>query len=255
MVFFVCEGCNETLKKNQVEKHTFKCRNCYAVTCVDCQKTFPDDTYAQHTECISEAEKYEGSLYQGGKKKKKASPQEMWNQCIETATNKILEAPQRIRYYIEKLGQQSNVPRNKNKFSNFVKNSFRLNDERIIEEMWSFLERYKRGSNDQIEENILEKDNNHKPAVIEDSRQCDLEREETEREGSKEGKKMKKEKKKLKRKRNELERCNLEDECFEEGRELEKSQKIDKEKKEKKKKKSKKERDDQSDAIECELSG
>jgi hypothetical protein len=34
MVFFVCEGCNETVKKNQVEKHVFKCKNCYAGLCL-----------------------------------------------------------------------------------------------------------------------------------------------------------------------------------------------------------------------------
>jgi hypothetical protein len=41
MVFFVCDGCNESLKKNQVDKHAMKCRDCWAVTCVDCSVTFP----------------------------------------------------------------------------------------------------------------------------------------------------------------------------------------------------------------------
>ena len=35
MVFFVCEGCNESMKKNQVDKHASRCRSCHAVTCVD----------------------------------------------------------------------------------------------------------------------------------------------------------------------------------------------------------------------------
>jgi cell growth-regulating nucleolar protein len=65
MVFFVCEGCNETLKKNQVDRHAQRCKSCYAVTCVDCQVTFPGDDYAAHTTCISEAEKYEKSIYKG----------------------------------------------------------------------------------------------------------------------------------------------------------------------------------------------
>lgn len=65
MVFFVCEGCNESLKKAHVDKHAAKCRNCYAVTCVDCQVTFHGNDYAAHTVCMSEAEKYEKSLFKG----------------------------------------------------------------------------------------------------------------------------------------------------------------------------------------------
>ena len=164
MVFFVCEGCNETLKKNQVDKHAFRCRNCYAVTCVDCQQTFPGDTYTQHTECISEAEKYEGALYQGGKKKKK-SPQELWNECIETAIQNVPEAPQKLRSHIGNLGQLSNVPRNKNKFSNFIKNSFRLNDDNIINEIWKFLEQFKSNGDSQSlekeESSKREQEGNH----------------------------------------------------------------------------------------------
>lgn len=45
MVFFSCEGCNETLKKAQVEKHIRRC-NC-PVSCVDCSKVFPGLTYHQ----------------------------------------------------------------------------------------------------------------------------------------------------------------------------------------------------------------
>ena len=58
MVFFVCEGCNETVKKNQVDKHALRCRNCYAVTCVDCQVSFYGNDYAAHISCISEAGSY-----------------------------------------------------------------------------------------------------------------------------------------------------------------------------------------------------
>ena len=63
MVFFICDACQETLKKNKVEQHCLKCRNCWVLSCVDCGKHFEGDAYAQHTSCISEAEKYEGALY------------------------------------------------------------------------------------------------------------------------------------------------------------------------------------------------
>ena len=40
MVFFTCDGCNETLKKNQVDAHAGRCRRCDSVTCVDCSIAF-----------------------------------------------------------------------------------------------------------------------------------------------------------------------------------------------------------------------
>eukprot|EP00968_Pinguiococcus_pyrenoidosus_P013222 scaffold1197_cov228-Pinguiococcus_pyrenoidosus.AAC.8 len=76
MVFFVCEGCNESLKKAQVDRHAARCRACWAVTCVDCGKTFPDDEYRSHTSCISEAEKYEKST-RAVPKTKKQGPHEL----------------------------------------------------------------------------------------------------------------------------------------------------------------------------------
>lgn len=65
MVFFVCEGCNETMKKNQVDKHAARCKSCHAVTCVDCSVSFYGNDYVAHTTCVSEAEKYEKTLYKG----------------------------------------------------------------------------------------------------------------------------------------------------------------------------------------------
>lgn len=41
MVTFLCDGCNETIKKNKVDAHAAKCHSCYAVSCVDCSVSFP----------------------------------------------------------------------------------------------------------------------------------------------------------------------------------------------------------------------
>ena len=39
MVFFTCDACGSSLKKNQVEKHyNSQCRRCAVLTCMDCQK-------------------------------------------------------------------------------------------------------------------------------------------------------------------------------------------------------------------------
>ena len=46
------------------------CRNA-SFSCVDCGVTFTGTSYREHTSCISEAEKYQKSLYNGGKSKNK----------------------------------------------------------------------------------------------------------------------------------------------------------------------------------------
>jgi hypothetical protein len=42
MVFFVCEGCGETMNRKQVDKHSARCR-AQGVVCVDCSQTFYDN--------------------------------------------------------------------------------------------------------------------------------------------------------------------------------------------------------------------
>jgi cell growth-regulating nucleolar protein len=172
MVFFVCEGCNESLKKNQVDKHASMCRSCWAVTCgichacptphapllqlltrmcfifyyshlyaqkVDCNVTFPEDTYRAHTSCVSEAQRYEGKLYRAPKDKKKKNPQEVWNEIIETAVEEVVKAPPHLQSFVNNLGSYGNVPRNQKKFTNFAKNSLNVRNDKTIDELWGYL--------------------------------------------------------------------------------------------------------------------
>jgi cell growth-regulating nucleolar protein len=146
MVFFVCEGCNESMKKNQVDKHAARCRGCHAVTCVDCSVTFYGNDYATHLTCVSEAEKYEKTLYKA-KVVTKLNPQEAWTALIEEAATRSEEAPKQIRDNVRRLNDLGNVPRNKNKFVNFVKNSMKIHNTNVIEEIWNFLEKLKEQKN------------------------------------------------------------------------------------------------------------
>ncbi|KAI7834389.1 LYAR-type C2HC zinc finger-domain-containing protein, partial [Kickxella alabastrina] len=66
MVSFVCNYCQETLKKPKLDMHAQRCRNA-SFSCIDCSVDFMGTTYRQHTSCISEAEKYEGKLFKGNK--------------------------------------------------------------------------------------------------------------------------------------------------------------------------------------------
>ena len=80
MVSFICDACGNTVKKNQVLKHyQAQCRNCTVLSCIDCGVDFPGDTYVQHTSCITEAEKYQGHLYQPKEKDNKGeTKQKEW---------------------------------------------------------------------------------------------------------------------------------------------------------------------------------
>ncbi|KAI8851469.1 hypothetical protein BC829DRAFT_374052 [Chytridium lagenaria] len=67
MVSFVCDFCQETLKKAKLDQHRQRCRSAQ-FSCIDCSTTFVGDQYRSHTQCISEAEKYQKSVFKGNKK-------------------------------------------------------------------------------------------------------------------------------------------------------------------------------------------
>ncbi|KAL3781394.1 hypothetical protein HJC23_001597 [Cyclotella cryptica] len=150
MVFFVCDGCNETLKKNKVDAHAAKCRDCYAVSCVDCSVSFPGDDYRSHTSCITEAERYEKTVFRGVRKsdqstastRKALTKQEKWTQTIQRAAD---TAPPSLKSYMDQLTMLENIPTKEKQFRNFAANSLRLkkNDDRITTHIWEWLMKQK----------------------------------------------------------------------------------------------------------------
>lgn len=101
-------------------------RNCEAVTCVDCSVTFYGDDYRAHNTCISEAEKYEKSVFQ--ERKTKANPQQAWLESIESAcSDRSLDS--KMKLWLSQMLNYQNVPRNRKKFLNFCVNSLKLKDE------------------------------------------------------------------------------------------------------------------------------
>uniref|UniRef100_M4B9V3 Zinc finger C2H2 LYAR-type domain-containing protein n=1 Tax=Hyaloperonospora arabidopsidis (strain Emoy2) TaxID=559515 RepID=M4B9V3_HYAAE len=141
MVFFVCEGCNETVKKNKVDMHASRCRNCWAVSCVDCSVVFEGNDYAAHTSCMSEAEKYEKSLFTGNKHKQqhntKQTPQERWMEIVQSTT---CPEDRRVQDVLTRVAGYDNVPRKKYKFVNFVENSLDLYSSKLVEKVWTMYE-------------------------------------------------------------------------------------------------------------------
>ncbi|XP_047127301.1 cell growth-regulating nucleolar protein isoform X1 [Hydra vulgaris] len=136
MVSFVCNSCGNTVKKNQVEKHyQTQCRNCSVLSCIDCGVDFHGDSYATHNSCISEAEKYQGHLYQASNKENKGeNKQKEWIKQVQIATESVVNP--KLKSLLQRVSEYSNVPRKEKKFQNFCKNSLRIYDELTLSQLW-----------------------------------------------------------------------------------------------------------------------
>ncbi|KAL0596614.1 Cell growth-regulating nucleolar protein [Plecturocebus cupreus] len=135
MVFFTCNACGESVKKIQVEKHVSVCRNCECLSCIDCGKDFWGDDYKNHVKCISEDQKYGGKGYEG-KTHKGDIKQQAWIQKI----NELIKRPNvspKVRELLEQISAFDNVPRKKAKFQNWMKNSLKVHNESILEQVWN----------------------------------------------------------------------------------------------------------------------
>ncbi|RUP17061.1 hypothetical protein BC936DRAFT_139474 [Jimgerdemannia flammicorona] len=67
MVSFQCDACCDVVKKPKLDQHRMRCWATF--TCIDCSTTFQNQDYKSHTSCISEAEKYQKSVYKAPKQK------------------------------------------------------------------------------------------------------------------------------------------------------------------------------------------
>uniref|UniRef100_A0A0B6Z578 Uncharacterized protein n=2 Tax=Arion vulgaris TaxID=1028688 RepID=A0A0B6Z578_9EUPU len=137
MVVFNCNACGEALKKNQVEKHTLRCRSCEALSCVDCGKDFWGNDYQTHIKCITEDEKYCGKGYVP-KVNKGEVKQEQWIEKVQNAIERSVSNP-KLKGVLERLKDYPNIPRKKQKFENFLKNSLRVNSYPLITQVWDTL--------------------------------------------------------------------------------------------------------------------
>lgn len=91
MVSFVCDSCQETLKKSKVEKHLKrKCSNA-SFSCVDCNKSFGDNSYEGHKECNGSKENDNTGNQQ---KRHKHDSVDNLQQKIEKDSQKAISIPQ-----------------------------------------------------------------------------------------------------------------------------------------------------------------
>ncbi|CDW97936.1 hypothetical protein [Sporisorium scitamineum] len=103
MVSFNCDGCGDVVKKPKLQQHY---QRCYApVTCLDCSMQFnTPNEFKSHNSCISEAEKYERSVYRGPKHQAQQNqhangtngntPKKAQNQQVSTPSRSEKQAPE-----------------------------------------------------------------------------------------------------------------------------------------------------------------
>lgn len=147
MVYFVCNKCQETIRKCKVEEHSSRCRS-DSYSCVDCGKDFSLSEACNHNTCITEEEKYQGKLYNASKvqlfatydEQKKDNPQLEWMKLLDEAVANNRDPS--LKPAFDKLLTMDNVPRKKAKFVNFVKNCCYIQGN-LIERVWSVLEEVK----------------------------------------------------------------------------------------------------------------
>ncbi|XP_010226301.1 PREDICTED: cell growth-regulating nucleolar protein [Tinamus guttatus] len=147
MVVFTCNACGESVKKAQVEKHVNICRNCQCLSCMDCGKDFWGDDYKDHVKCISEDQKYGGKDFEAKTNKGDAKQQE-WIQKIHEVMRKPNISP-KVRNILEQMRVFDNIPRKKVKFQNWMKNSLRITDSTLQDQVWDiFSEATRNNSSD-----------------------------------------------------------------------------------------------------------
>ncbi|NXK88288.1 LYAR protein, partial [Formicarius rufipectus] len=134
MVVFTCNSCGEAVKKAQVEKHVNICRNCQCLSCMDCGKDFWGDDYKEHVRCVSEDQKYGGKGFEAKTNKGDAKQQE-WIQKIHEVMKKPNISP-KVRNILEQMRAYDNIPRKKVKFQNWIKNSLRITDSTLQDQVW-----------------------------------------------------------------------------------------------------------------------
>ncbi|KAF7208237.1 cell growth-regulating nucleolar protein isoform X2 [Nothobranchius furzeri] len=137
MVFFTCNACGESLKKAQVEKHVNMCRGCQVLSCIDCGKDFWGDDYKDHNKCISENQKYGGKGYEA-KANKGDVKQQQWIQRVHEAMSKP-GISAKLKDVLRQVSTYDNVPRKKAKFQNWMKNSLKINNTSLHDEVWEII--------------------------------------------------------------------------------------------------------------------
>ena len=124
---------------------------------------------------------------------------------VEAAAAQAQSAPHSIRQHLSRLCDFGNVPRNQKKFANFVKNSLKIHQDAVIDQMWKHLEGLQsKGKQEAVASSlaVVEKETEDKEEGVEQAAEVEVEADAVAgEEAEAERKLQKKIKKKLKRER------------------------------------------------------
>lgn len=94
MPSFVCDECQSTLKKAKLDSHASSCGS-QSFSCIDCGVSFRVPQYRSHTQCITEAEKYEKKApvpkRSPGQGIADVQPKKMKDQAVDLQPKKIVD--------------------------------------------------------------------------------------------------------------------------------------------------------------------
>lgn len=102
--------------------------------------TYSNFLFYFSSQCITEAERYaaKGTYVAKPDKNKGAQKQEIWTECIQELSERP-KIDKTLRNILQKIAAQSNVPRKKPKFINFLKSSMKYNVHQA-EKVWTIIE-------------------------------------------------------------------------------------------------------------------
>ena len=127
---------------------------------------YSTDDYRWHTSCITEAERYEKTVYKGPKKNdtsnRKLTPQEIW---ISIINESLHSCPPNLTHHIETIISYENVPRKEKAFRNFASNSLKLYGQRgdaTISSLWKHFNAIRQKRAEEKEASLKKKNESHK---------------------------------------------------------------------------------------------
>merc|ERR1719478_110061 len=114
----------------------------WAVTCIDCGKTFDRTSVQAHTSCISEAQKYQGSLFKGEKvsANKGQKKQDAFLSNVQEIVKSASVSP-KLKESLDWMLTFENIPRKEKGFRNFASNSMKIWDPNTQTELWEVVKK------------------------------------------------------------------------------------------------------------------
>uniref|UniRef100_A0A915D4H6 Zinc finger C2H2 LYAR-type domain-containing protein n=1 Tax=Ditylenchus dipsaci TaxID=166011 RepID=A0A915D4H6_9BILA len=154
MVYFTCDVCGDSLKKNQVQKHTFHCKS-NTFSCIDCQSVFDKTTFKEHIKCITENQKYGGANYVA-KENKGEVKQNSWIDQVNMAIENMKD--QKLKKMLGQVANYTNIPRKEAKFINFLQNSVKIRDQNTCARAWKAISEAIKEMNEPQAQSAVEKE-------------------------------------------------------------------------------------------------